>query len=127
MSIRACWISIGLVAAALALSLNQPARAQDHAEIGRGVFCNTAVQAEKFVALDGDSKAVEQVNREEPDACMIAFVAFVRGKDIKERLTQDGIVSITEILVFAYNDGEWHGLTPLVRYTLFRVENEVGA
>jgi hypothetical protein len=83
-----------------------PARAQE-IEVGRGVVCDTQKQVERFVALlsDDAEMAVEAVNKEEkdPTACVVATIAYVRGREVamaRNRTTAYRVVRILVLGVF---------------------------
>ncbi len=92
------------VLAAIFLFALAPAGAQGLAvELGRGLVCDTQRQVERFVALfAGDAEAaVAAVNREEndPTACVIATIAFVRGPAIGTVRNRKAAYRIVRILV----------------------------
>src|SRR2546427_7070917 len=86
----------------LSLVLCSPARAQK-IEVGTGIFCDTQKQVERFVALfDGDARAaMNAVNAEEndPTACVMGTIAYVRGPEIATATTRSGTFHILRVLV----------------------------
>jgi hypothetical protein len=71
--------------ALLSLIVLSPARAQEY-EHGTALLCDTQRQVERYVALfSGEERsAINAVNTEEqdPTACALETVAFVRGPDL---------------------------------------------
>ena len=86
----------------LSVLLCFPARAQK-VEVGTGIVCDTQKQMERFVALfhDDAEAAVKAVNAEEddPNACVVGTLAYVRGPDIATARTQDATFQIVRVLV----------------------------
>lgn len=78
------------------------ARAQN-VEVGTGIVCDTQKQMERFVALfhDDAEAAVKAVNAEEndPNACVVGTIAFVRGPDIATARTRNATFQIVRVLV----------------------------
>jgi hypothetical protein len=110
----------------LSLLLLAPARA-DEIETSTGVICNTQRQIERFVALnDADPQsAIRAVNAEEqnPTACAVASLAFVRGGRPVTVRKKDATFQIVPILVVGVvtPDGV-RGVVPAVYFSLFKVE-----
>jgi hypothetical protein len=86
----------------LSVLLTFSARAQN-VEVGTGIVCDTQKQMERFVALfhDDAEAAVKAVNAEEndPNACVVGTIAFVRGPDIATARTQNATFQIVRVLV----------------------------
>jgi hypothetical protein len=78
------------------------ARAQN-VEVGTGIVCDTQKQMERFVALfhDDAEAAVKAVNAEEndPNACVVGTIAFVRGPEIATARTRNATFQIVRVLV----------------------------
>jgi hypothetical protein len=110
----------------LSLLLFAPAQA-DEIETSTGVICNTQRQIERFVALnDADPQsAIRAVNAEEqdPTACAVASLAFVRGGRPVTVRKKDATFQIVPILVVGVvtPDGV-RGVVPAVYFSLFKVE-----
>jgi hypothetical protein len=110
----------------LSLLLFAPARA-DEVEMSTGVICNTQKQMERFVALnDADPQsAIRAVNAEEQDpmACAVASLAFVRGSHAATVRKKEATFQIVPILVVGVvtSDGV-RGIVPAVYFSLFKVE-----
>lgn len=66
---------------------------------GRGLFCDTAAQVERYLAVPADADdALKQVNEGLPKAvCGIADVAFYVGDTVSDVRTKDGTWRITKI------------------------------
>ena len=92
----------GLLALPLLLTLCFAAHAQE-VEVTSGLICDTQQQVEQFVALyDGDAKdTAERVNAAEnnPTACVVSGMAYVRGRELKTARTKDTTFQIVPILV----------------------------
>lgn len=93
-------------------------------EIGAGLFCNSAAQVERYLALQNtDSEpeqAVKKVNDEakDPQACALAAIAFVRGEQSKSVGAPGGQMNVTEIVVVALQTNEgWQPVQPILQYT----------
>jgi hypothetical protein len=93
------------LATALLSSLASPAaRAQQiEVEVGESLVCDTQQQVERFVTLfDGNAEnAASAVNNEEndPNACGVVAVAFVRGPEIATTRNRTGTYRVMRILV----------------------------
>jgi len=97
---------LGLLAA-----ISVPARATDY-EVGTNLLCDTREQAERFVALfKGDAEAaVVAVNTEvqNPTACALMDVAYMRGPQIAMARHGDNAFEIVRILVVGIaHQGIW--------------------
>jgi hypothetical protein len=103
------------------------AQAQE-VELGPGLVCDTQKQVERFVALySGDAQAaVNAVNAEmnDPTACGLANMAFVRGPQLATARNKDTTFDIVQILVVgvANEAGGVQTITPALFYSLFPVE-----
>src|SRR5215470_4588019 len=95
-------IRLILLFALLAALLSAPARASDY-EVGTNLVCDTQAQVERFVTLfTGDAQAaIRVVNIEEqnPSACVIMNVAYMRGTQIGLARHGDSAFEIVRILV----------------------------
>jgi uncharacterized UPF0146 family protein len=102
-------------------------------EVGAGLFCNSAAQVERYLALHiADSEpeqAIKKVNDEvrDPNACALAVIAFVRGEQSKSVEAPGGIMKVTEIVVVALQTSEgWQRVQPIRQYTaIFQKLDEV--
>ena len=92
----------GLYLALLSLLLCGPVHAQQYEE-STTLLCDTQRQVERYVALfNGDEQsAIKAVNTEEqdPTACVLATVAFVRGPELATARNEQGAFQIARILV----------------------------
>ena len=88
--------------ALLSLTIFSPARAQEY-EHGTALLCDTQRQVERYVALFNgkEQSAINAVNTEEqnPSACVIETVAFVRGPDLGTARNKESAFQIVRILV----------------------------
>jgi hypothetical protein len=88
--------------ALLSLIIFSPARAQEY-EHGTALLCDTQRQVERYVALFNgkEQSAINAVNTEEqnPSACVIETVAFVRGPDLGTARNEESAFQIVRILV----------------------------
>ena len=88
--------------AALAVPLCASAQPTEY-EVGASLVCDTQTQAERFVALfSGDAQAaIDAVNAEEqnPTACALVDVAYLRGAEIGMARNGDSAFEIVRILV----------------------------
>jgi hypothetical protein len=119
-------IRLVLLSALLAAPLCAPAQASDY-EVGASLICDTRAQVERFVALfTGDAQAaIRVVNAEEqnPSACVIMNVAYMRGTQIGMARQGDSAFEIVRILVVGIETG--NGILPVrpsVYFSLFGVK-----
>jgi hypothetical protein len=92
----------GLLVLPLLLALGFVAHAQE-VEVASGLICDTQEQVEQFVALyDGDAQdTAERVNAKQnnPTACVVSGMAYVRGRNLATARTKDTTFQIVPILV----------------------------
>src|SRR3981189_3674371 len=88
--------------ALLSLLICYPAHAQD-SEHGTALLCDNQRQVERYVALFNgqEQSAIDAVNAEEqdPTACALATVAFMRGPDLWTARNKESAFQIRRILV----------------------------
>lgn len=99
----------------------------DGVEISTGVVCNTRQQMERFVALNeaDPSAAIRAVNAEhnDPSACVVASLAFVRGRDAGTVRKNDAAFRIVRIMVVGIvTEGGIRPVAPAVHFALFSIE-----
>jgi hypothetical protein len=117
---------LALPSVLLASLLCAPAGATDY-EIGPSLACDTQEQVERFVALfAGDAQdAIQIVNGEEqnPSACVIRNVAFMRGMKVGMARHGDSAFEIVRILVVGIKTDD--GILPVrpsIHFSLFGVK-----
>ena len=115
--------------ALLSFLLCVPAQAQK-VEVGTGVFCDTQQQMERFVALFDGNEVVtmKKVNAEEndPTACGIATVTFVRGPQIGTTRTQKGTFSIFRVLVVGVlTDAGFRSAVPAAIFSVTKIDERI--
>jgi len=103
-----------------------PAQAADY-EVGASLVCDTQAQVERFVALfSGDAKAaIRVVNAEEqnPSACAMVKVAYMRGPQITMARNGDSAFEIARILVLGVETEDGiQAVRPAVYFSLFGVK-----
>ena len=118
-------IRLALLLAFLA-ALCAPARAADYG-VGTSLLCDTREQAERFVALfNGDAEAaVVAVNAEEqdPSACALMNVAYLRGSQIAMARHGDHAFEIVRILVVGIpTETDVKPVRPAAYFSLFGVK-----
>ena len=93
-------------------------------EVGVGLVCNSEQQVQRYLSLHAQDRAPETtlklVNTEsqDPNACSIAAVAFIRGKGGATVPAPGGQMKITEIRILAAQTPfGWQRVTGLVQYT----------
>ena len=93
-------------------------------EVGIGLICNSEEQVHRYLALhvkdDSPEKAIQVINTEvhDPNACSLAAIAFVRGKEGAVVPAPGGRMKIMEIkIVAAQTPFGWQPVTGLVQYT----------
>jgi len=91
-----------LLVLSMLLTLGSAAHAQE-VEVTSGLICDTQEQVEQFVALyDGNTRdTAERVNvaENDPTACVISGIAYVRGRKLATARTKDTTFQIVPILV----------------------------
>ena len=112
--------------ALLATPFCAPTQAADY-EVGASLVCDTQAQVERFVALfTGDAQAaIRVVNAEEqnPSACAIVNVAYMRGQQIGMARHGDSAFEIVRILVVGIESDEGiRAVRPSVYFSLFGVK-----
>jgi len=103
-----------------------PAQAWDY-EVGTSLICDTRAQVERFAVLfSGDAPAaIRAVNTEEqnPSACAIVNVAYVRGAQIGMARHGDNAFEIARILVIGVaTDNAIRPVRPAAYFSLFEVK-----
>jgi hypothetical protein len=101
------------------------------AQIGSGLVCDTAQQAERFVSLFSTSAkdAIETVNREagDPEACVVTTVLFTGGKDVSGVLrSYERSFRVVELQVIGITTPiGLRAIRPLTWYAIIKVD-EIG-
>jgi hypothetical protein len=121
--------ALPLALLSLLLCVSAQAQAQK-IEVGTGVFCDTHEQVERFVTLfDGDEVAtMKQVNAEvnDPTACSIGTVAFVRGPNIGTARTKKGTFNIFRVLVVGVlTDSGFRSAVPAAIFSIARIDERM--
>ena len=103
----------------------QPGRGAEALNVGRGVICDTAEQAQRFLVLrNGGSQTVQAlqvINREaaNPSACGEATVAFRLGEPLQGASVEGLTVNVVRITVVAFSDGRsWSAVPDTVQYAI---------
>jgi hypothetical protein len=115
-----------LLLALLACLLSAPVRASDY-EVDTSLVCDTQTQVERFAAVfTGDAQdAIRVVNAEEqnPSACVMKNVAYMRGARLGTVRHGDSAFEIVRILVIGIETE--NGILPVrpsVYFSLFSVK-----
>jgi hypothetical protein len=103
-----------------------PARAGDY-EVGTSLVCDTQAQVERFIAaFNGDAQAaIRDVNTEEqnPSACVIRNVAYMRGFHVGNARNGDNAFEIVRILVVGVKvNSDILPVSPSIHFSLVSVE-----
>ena len=111
--------------ALLALTVCSPARAQEY-ERGTALLCDTQKQVELYVELvkGGEQTAINAVNSEEqnPAACVIETVAFVRGKELGTARNRESAYQVVRILVLGIETPSGlRSVRPSVYFSAFKI------
>jgi hypothetical protein len=111
--------------ALLSLLLCCPARAQEY-EHGTAILCANQKQVERYVALfrGEEQSAVDAVNSEEqnPTACGLATVAFMRGPELETARNKESAFQIVRVLVVGVETPSGiREVQPTVYFTAFEV------
>ncbi len=115
--------------ALLSVLLCFSARAQK-VEVGTGIVCDTQKQMERFVALfhGEEEAAVKAVNAEEndPNACIVGTIAYIRGPDIVTARTQNATFQIVRVLVVGiFTEGGFRATVPAAFFSVDKVDERV--
>jgi hypothetical protein len=93
-------------------------------EVGIGLICNSEAQVERYLALhvkdESPVEAIKVVNAEaqDPNACALAAIAFIRGEQGKSLPTPGGQMKITQVMILAtQTPAGWQRVPPIVQYT----------
>jgi hypothetical protein len=102
------------------------AQAMDY-KVGTSIICDTQTQVERFVALfSGDTQAaIDAVNTEEqnPTACALVDVAYLRGAEIGMARNGDSAFEIVRILVVGIDTAAGiQAVRPGAYFSLFAVK-----
>jgi hypothetical protein len=108
--------------------LGAPAAAQD-VQFGTGPICDTQKQTERVVALlDGGAEtAIKVVNAEEndPTACVVATVAYLRGPQLATARGKAGSYQIVKILVIGLQTAQGVLMTePAAYFTIVKLDEQ---
>ena len=111
--------------ALLSLLLCSPVRAQEY-EHGTALLCDSQKQVERYVALfkGEEQSAVDAVNTEEqdPNACGLASVAFMRGPELGTARNSESAFQIVRILVVGVDTPTGvRAVRPTAYFTVFEV------
>ena len=112
--------------ALIAAPLDAPAHASDY-EMGASLLCDTQQQVERFVALfNGDTQAaigVVNAEVENPTACAIATVVYMRGSLLGMARHGDSAFEIIRVLVVGVETGNGiRPVQPAAYFSLFGVK-----
>ena len=112
--------------ALLSVLLCFSARAQK-VEVGTGIVCDTQKQIERFVALfhEDAEAAVKAVDAEEddPNACVVGTIAYVRGPEIATARTQSATFQIVRVLVVGiFTEVGFRATVPAAFFSVEKVE-----
>jgi hypothetical protein len=123
MIIRSYFVSLFLLLAAPVCTSAQASGYQ----VARSLVCHTQQQVERFVALfTGDAQAALRfVNTEEnnPTACAIMNVAFLRGAQVGTAPHGESAFRIIRILVVGIDNGNGvRPVRPAAHFSLFLVK-----
>ena len=93
-------------------------------EVGVGLICNSAAQVERYLTLhvkdESPVAAIQLVNAEaqDPNACALAAIAFVRGEQGKTLPAPGGQMKITQVMILATQTrAGWQRVPPILQYT----------
>ena len=111
--------------ALLFLAFTFPASAHE-IEYDTGAVCDTQNEAQRLGTLiDDDEQAIATVNAEEenPKACAVETVAFVRGAILGTARSKAEAFAIVEILVVGVDlESGFRGVAPNVHFMLVKID-----
>ena len=103
-----------------------PTQVQDvDVEVGTSLICDTQEQVQRFVALyDGDvESALKGVNADDPTACGVSTMAYVRGPQLGTARSKDASFEIVRILVVGIvTETGVKSVTPASFFSLFEID-----
>lgn len=91
---------------------------------GTGLVCDTKEQVIQYArAYAGDvQKALAVVNANDPNACAIVTIAFIRGSEVAKMQDTLGTILIVEVMVVgAQLNGEWRKTRPTPQFIAERM------
>jgi hypothetical protein len=104
----------------------------DQPNVGIGMICNTADQAQQYLYLRargaGVTDALQKVNgvAHDPHACGIAAIAYRRDKMLQCHTVENKVLEIVRINVLAGYDGTaWKSLPPMTQYAVMQGKGDI--
>ena len=98
--------------------------AQQNAQVGVGLICDSAQQVERYLTLyQGNTtpeNALDVVNTESknPHACGMAAIAFIADQQVAILNTSNGTVRVLRIkIIAAATDRGWQQVPEMIQYT----------
>lgn len=99
--------------------------------VGIGMICNTAEQAEHYIALRAEGAEIQLaanvVNAEAHDAraCGVAAIAFTRGEVLGSKTVGGRELQVVRVNVIAgYNGIHWQRVIGMVQYAVIASEGQ---
>jgi hypothetical protein len=125
------WVVLSLFAALGAKA--QPALSSKDVQAARLVICSSAEKAQHFAAQHQDVQAAIANNEAASgkdssgavNACLVAGIAYVSGKQVDRIRSKDGSYDVTEIMIVGVaTPYGMLAIKPSVVYTLLKVAEE---
>jgi hypothetical protein len=126
LSVAIVLVVLGTGSAALAGNSREDG-ARPQVEVGTGILCDTQKQMERFVVLfqEDAEAAVNAVNAEEddPNACVVGTMAYVRGPEIATVRTHNATFKIFRVLVVGmFTDSGLRATVPVAFFSVDKVD-----
>jgi hypothetical protein len=107
----------------------QPTLAQEVAT-GTEVACDSGEQAQRYITLfHGDAEeTLTKVNTEAEgdDACKLASVSYLRGKDVAKTMTNEGTFVVARVLIVGYVMRKGVvSAPPFVQFMVFKIDERM--
>jgi hypothetical protein len=129
---RIFWTAAAAAMIVTGLARAEPAETPaDNPSVGVGMICNTAEQAEHYIALRAKGAEIQlaanAVNAEahNPRACGVAAIAFIRGEVLGSKTVDGREWQVVRVNVIAgYNDTGWHRVIGMVQYAVIASQGQ---
>jgi hypothetical protein len=97
----------------------------DQPSVGIGMICNTPDQAQEYLSLRADGAMAQDAMQKDndkandPHACGVAAIAFVRDQMLKAHTVENKLLEVVQINVVAGFDGSaWKSIPAMVQYAV---------
>jgi hypothetical protein len=117
-------------ASALGWAFSANAAEPPQVNVGIGLFCDSAEQVERYLALSGENAAPEDTLRavndeaKNSDACGVAAIAFVADERVRTVIHSNGAVRIMRVTVIAaVTENGWLPVPAMTKFTALSAQS----